>query len=73
MIFFSNIVKYLEFPEYKCEDDLHNRLSGSPVLQAIMKYRNHSSINTIRPFSQHNSSFYFSPVDERFKEKRFEY
>ena len=39
-------------------------MSGSPVLQAIMKYRNHPSINTIRRFSQHNSSFYFSPVDK---------
>ena len=29
-----------------------------------MKYRNHPSINTIRRFSQHNSSFYFSPVDK---------
>ena len=62
--FFSNIVKNLEIPEYKCEDDLHNLLSGSPVLQTIMKYRNHPSINTVRRFSQHNSSFYFSPVDK---------
>ena len=37
---------------------------GSPVLQAIMKYRNHPSINTIHRFSQCNSSFYFSPVDK---------
>ena len=29
-----------------------------------MKYRNHPSINTIRHFSQRNSSFYFSPVDK---------
>ena len=39
-------------------------MSGSPVLQAIMKYRNHPSINTIRRFSQRNSSFYLSPVDK---------
>ena len=62
--FFSNIVKNLEIPEYKCENDLHNRLSNSPVLQATMKYKNRPSINTIRRFSQHNSSFYFSPVDK---------
>ena len=36
----------------------------SPVLQAIKKYRNHPSINTIHRFSQCNSSFYFSPVDK---------
>ena len=39
--FLSNIVKHLEIPEYKRENDLRNRLSGSPVLQAIMKHRNH--------------------------------
>ena len=33
-------------------------------MQAIMKYRNHPSINTILRFSQYNSSFYFSPVDK---------
>ena len=62
--FSSNTVKNLEIPKYKREDDLHSQLSRSPVLQAITKYRNHPSINTIRRFSQHNSSFYFSPVDK---------
>ena len=64
MVFFSNIVRNLEILEYKCEDDLHNRLSGSPVLQAIMNYKNHPRVNIIRRFSQRNSSFYFSPVDK---------
>ena len=45
--FFSNIVKNLKIREYQCEDDLHNRLSTHPVLQAILKYRNHPSINPI--------------------------
>ena len=63
--FFSNIVKNLEIPEYQCEDNnLHNRLSATPVLQAILKYRNHPSINTIRRFSQGNRGFYFSRVDK---------
>ena len=57
--FFSNIVKNLKIPEYQCENDLHNRLSNHPALQAIMKYRNHPSINTIRHFSQRYSSFIF--------------
>ena len=35
-------------------------MSGIPVLQAIMKYRNHPCINTVRRFSQRNSRFYFS-------------
>ena len=62
--FFSNIVKNLEIPEYQCENDLHNRLSSHPALQAIMKYRNHPSINIIRHFSQRYSSFYFSQVEK---------
>ena len=57
--FFSNIVKNLKIPEYQCENDLHNRLSSHPALQAIMKYRNHPSINIIRHFSQRYFSFYF--------------
>ena len=61
--FFSNIVKNLKIPEYQCEDDLHNRLSSHPALQAILKYRNHPSINNIRNSSQRFSSFYFSQVD----------
>ena len=61
--FFSNIVKNLKILEYQCEDDLHNRLSSHPALQAILKYRNHPSINNIRNSSQRFSSFYFSQVD----------
>ena len=61
--FFSNIVKNLKIPEYQWEDDLHNRLSSHPALQAILKYRNHPSINNIRNSSQRFSSFYFSQID----------
>ena len=39
--FFSNIVKNLKIPEYHCKDDLYNRLSSHPTLQAMLKYRNH--------------------------------
>ena len=59
----SDIVKNLEIMEYKCDADLLNQLCGSPVLQAIIMYRHHPSINTIHRFSQCNSS-YFSPVDK---------
>ena len=64
--FFSNIVINLEIPEYQCEDNLHIRLSSNPVLHAIMKYRNHPSINTIRQYcsAQRFPSFYFSAVDK---------
>ena len=64
--FFSNIVKNLEIPEYQCEDNLRIRLSSNPVLHAIMKYRNHPSINTIRQYcrAQRFPSFYFSAADK---------
>ena len=64
--FFSNIVKNLEIPEYQCEDNLRIRVSSNPVLHAIMKYRNHPSINTIRQYcrAQRFPSFYFSTVDK---------
>ena len=50
--FFSHIVKSLEILEYQCKHNLHSRLSSNPVLQAIMKYRYHPSINIIRKYSQ---------------------
>ena len=61
--FVSNIVKKLKLWEYHCEDDLHNRLSSHSAFLAILKYRNHPSINNIRNSSQRFSSFYFSQVD----------
>ena len=61
--FFLNIIKNLKIPEYHREDDLRNRLSSHPALQATLKYRNHPSINNIRNSSQRFSSFYFSQVD----------
>ena len=61
--FFSDIVKNLEIPECQCEDELNNRLSSHSVLPAILKYRNHPSINNIQNSSQKFSSFYFSQVD----------
>ena len=62
--FFSNIVKNLKIPEYQCENDLRSRLSNHPALKAIMKYRNHPSINIIQHFSQRYSSFYFSQFEK---------
>ena len=62
--FFSSIVKNLKILEYQCQNDLHSRLSSHPALQAIMKYRNHPSINIIRHFSQRYSSFYFSQFEK---------
>ena len=53
----------LKFRTISCQNDLHDRLSSHPALEAIIKYRNHPSINNIRNSSQRFSSFYFSQVD----------
>ena len=60
--FFSNIVHSLGILEYQCEHNLHSRLLSNPVLQAIMKYRYHPSINIIRNYSKRFLTFYFSVV-----------
>ena len=61
--FLSNIVKKNKIPEYQCVDDLHNRSSSHPALQAILKYKNHLSMNNNRNSSQNLSSLCFSKVD----------
>ena len=62
--FFWNIAKSFDILEYQCKDNLHSRLSSNPVLQAIMKYRYHPSINIIRHYSQRFLRSYFSVVDK---------
>ena len=64
MIFSQILLKILKFRNTSVRLTSPYQMSSIPVLQAIMKYRNHPSINTIRRFSQHKSSFYFSPVDK---------
>ena len=63
-VFFSNIVKNLEIQECQCEDNLDRRLSGNPVLQAIMKYSYHSNINIIWPYYERFPRFQLSVVDK---------
>ena len=57
--FFSNIVETFNIPEQHT-NALHHRLSNHPTLKAILKYKNHPSINTIRCATKYLSSFYFS-------------
>ena len=64
MIFSQILLKFSIFQNSSVRMISTVDISNSPVLQAIMKYRNHPSINTILRFSQYNSSFYFSPVDK---------
>ena len=70
--FFPNIVKNLEVLEYQYLEKLHSRLSSNPVLQAIIKYRDHPNINIIKCYSQRFQSFYFSVVDKNTGIKKIE-
>ena len=70
--FFPNIVKNLEVLEYQYLEKLHSRLSSNPVLQAIIKYRDHPNINIIKRYSQSFQSFYFSVVDKNIGIKKIE-
>ena len=62
--YFSNVVKNLKIPEKFVTDSLPQSLSRHPTLNAILKYKNHSSMCVIKKFSQRFSSVYFSHVDK---------
>ena len=68
--FSSNIVSNLEIPEYSNNDPIIDNIND-PVLKAIFKYKNHTSIKAIAKTSKSSSTlFSFSYVDkeEVFKE-----
>ena len=54
--FFSNTVKNLKIPEKFADHYL--------PFNAILKYKDHPSIHSIKRVSRRFSSFYFSPVDK---------
>ena len=70
ILFFSNAVKNLKIPEFSDTNPLAERHSD-PTLKAILKYKNHSSINAIRN-ANNNFHFHFNEVsvDEVYKEIR---
>ena len=49
--YFSNVVKNLKIPEKFVTDSLPQSLSRHPTLNAILKYKNHSSMHVIKRFS----------------------
>ena len=63
--FFSNIVKNLDIPKYVIGDTLHLNLKSHPILMAILKYRDHPSIITIKHFRYQTVSFHFSYIDKK--------
>ena len=67
--FFSNKVSNLNIPEYQMNDPISDNIND-PVLKAIAKYKNHSSIKAIEKIPKPDNLFNFSNVDkeEVFKE-----
>ena len=63
--FFSNVVKNLKIPENFANNNLPRILSKHPTLNAIMKYKNHASMDVIKKISHGLSSFYFSRIDKK--------
>ena len=57
---FSNIVQNLDIPKYVLEATLHLNLKNNPTLMAILKYRDHPSISTIKRFRYQTIPFHFS-------------
>ena len=55
--FFSNIVQNLDIQQYNVDDPICENIND-PLLKAIVRYRNHSSIVAIKKFC--NSKFHFS-------------
>ena len=63
--FFSNIVKNFHIAKYVVEDTLHLNLKNHPTLMAILKYRDHPSIITIKRFRYQTVPFHFSHIDKK--------
>ena len=63
--YFSNVVKNLKIPEKFANNNLPRILSKHPTLNAIMKYKNHPSMDVIKKISHGLSSFYFSHIDKK--------
>ena len=66
--FFSNAIKNLKIPEYQETDPFANNISH-PMLQAILKYRNHPSIVAIKNLNKSSRfDFYRVSVQDVVKE-----
>ena len=63
MTFSQTLSKIVNIPKHPV-NALHHRFSNHPTLKAILKYKNHLGINTIRCITKHSSNFYFSQFDK---------
>ena len=63
-IFFSNVVKNPEIPEYLVKESFHQN-TECPTLKAVLKYRKHPSIISISHSFHQASSFNFSCIDKK--------
>ena len=59
--FFSNIVKILKNPGYRSHNNSLFENVSNPILQVVLKYRNHPNILTIEKYAKANqtSNLYF--------------
>ena len=57
--FFSNVITKLKTPEYPDYEPIANNISD-PILKAIVRYRNHTSILTIEEVCKNSQTFSFS-------------
>ena len=62
---FSNVVKNLKIPGKFANNNLPRILSKHLTLNAIMKCKNHPSIDVIKKISHVLSSFYFPHIDKK--------
>ena len=63
--FLSNIVKNLDILKYVVGHTLHLNLKNQPILMAILKYKDHPSIITIKRFRYQTVPFHFSYIDKK--------
>ena len=61
---FSNTVKNLDIPKHVVEDTLYLNLKNHPTLKAVLKFRDHPSIITIKRFRYQAVPFHFSHIDK---------
>lgn len=57
-------ITIIDIPKYAVGDMLHLYFKNDPILLAILKYRDHPSIITIKSFRYQPVPFQFSYTDE---------
>ena len=61
--FFSNIIKNLDIQQYNVDDPICENIKD-PILKAIIRYRNHPSINSIKKICNSECHFSFADINK---------